>query len=235
MNIILFPEGTRSFLKDDERYVHLKKVLHATPGSAFSAGEINGKAGKAVITRMDSEEIAFDFFPEKEDKAFQPLTVLLAQVRPICMRRILRELVSFGVEKIILVVSELGEKSYSSSGLYASGEYKDILLSGAMQGGKTGVSEVVFASSVKRALALVPESEKLLLDNKVGVKSFSELELEEKRVTLAVGPERGWSDRERELFLSSSWIPVKMGEHILRTETAAVASVSLALSVMKLI
>ncbi len=235
MNIILFEKGAGSFEKGDERYEHLKKVLKAKEGSAFSAGVINGEAGTAVITSMDEKQICFDFKSEKNDPALMPLTVLLAEVRPICMRRILRELCSLGVKKLILTISDLGEKSYSSAGLYTSGEYKDILLSGAMQGGHTGVTEVVFADSAQKAIETTEDSAKLLLDNVVGTRSFSSLDLEGQEVTLAIGPERGWSERERELFLSSSFIPVKMGDHIMRTETAAVASAALALNSMKLI
>ena len=48
-------------------------------------------------------------------------------------------------------------------------------------------------------------------------------------MVLAVGCERGWSDREREKLESAGFIRLSMGERALRTETACVAAAVLAL------
>ncbi|MBR1919456.1 MAG: RNA methyltransferase [Spirochaetales bacterium] len=235
MNIILFEKGTVHFDSDDERAIHLEKVLHATVSSSFVAGEINGRRGSAVITSME-DGIDFEFLPECDDSSLHPLTVILGQARPICMRRILRELVSLGVERMILTISDLGEKSYRSAGLYTSGEYRNILLDGAMQSGRTGVSEVVFASCIEEAISnLDADPVRLLLDNVVGSKRFGSMDLKGRSVVLAIGPERGWSQRERGVFAKAGFSPVLMGKRILRTETAAVAGTALALECMDLI
>ena len=60
------------------------------------------------------------------------------------------------------------------------------------------------------------------MDNVIGAVNLSSLSLQGKRVILAIGPERGWSERERGIFLSSGFSPVLLGSRILRTETAAV-------------
>lgn len=230
MNIILFEKGIRHFDAADERAEHLIRVLHAAPGYEFTAGEINGERGRAVITSM-SNGIDFEFKAEAEDSSLYPLTVILAQVRPICMKRILRELVSMGVGHLVLTSSELGEKSYRDATMYKNGEYLDIMRSGAMQGGHTGLTRVTFASSVSEAVKYA-EGTLLLPDNVIGSRSFSSYELKGKPVTLAIGPERGWSDNERRIFQESGFSPVLMGSHILRTETAAVAGTALALAAM---
>ena len=58
------------------------------------------------------------------------------------------------------------------------------------------------------------------------------MEMKGKSVAIAVGPERGWSARERALFLDSGYKSALLGSRILRTETAAVAGVALSLSRM---
>jgi 16S rRNA (uracil1498-N3)-methyltransferase len=45
-------------------------------------------------------------------------------------------------------------------------------------------------------------------------------------VALLVGPEGGWTDRERALIAGSNWRPVSLGPEILRTETAALAALA---------
>ena len=46
-------------------------------------------------------------------------------------------------------------------------------------------------------------------------------------LSLAIGPEGGWSPHEERLALEAGWQPVSLGEEILRTGTAAVAGVAL--------
>lgn len=46
-------------------------------------------------------------------------------------------------------------------------------------------------------------------------------------VTVAIGPEGGWSPAEEELARSRGWLRVSLGEAILRSSTAAVAAASL--------
>jgi 16S rRNA (uracil1498-N3)-methyltransferase len=45
-------------------------------------------------------------------------------------------------------------------------------------------------------------------------------------ISLAIGPEGGWSPREEQSAEADGWIPVSLGDTILRTTTAAVAGVS---------
>jgi 16S rRNA (uracil1498-N3)-methyltransferase len=46
------------------------------------------------------------------------------------------------------------------------------------------------------------------------------------RVCLAIGPEGGWSEEEEALAEGAGWIPVSLGEMILRSATAAVAGMA---------
>jgi RsmE family RNA methyltransferase len=48
-------------------------------------------------------------------------------------------------------------------------------------------------------------------------------------LVLAVGCERGWSDRERDKLEAAGFLRLSMGERALRTETACVAAAVLAL------
>ena len=233
MNIVLLADGELFIPSSDERAQHIRKILHMKEGDSFRAGIINGDIGKARILSDTEEGISLDFIPEYDGSRLYPLTLIVAQVRPICMRRILREAVSIGIGRLILPVSDLGEKSYLSASLYKDDEYKDILLDGAMQSGQTGVSRTDLAGSVEEAISLLPASgRRILLDNAISAVALSSMKLEGESAVLAIGPERGWSDRERKLFIDSGFEPALLGSRILRTETAVPAASAVALSLM---
>ncbi|HWP41794.1 MAG TPA: RsmE family RNA methyltransferase, partial [Blastocatellia bacterium] len=46
-------------------------------------------------------------------------------------------------------------------------------------------------------------------------------------VAVLIGPEGGWSDAELELFVARGARPVTLGPRVLRTETAAIAAITL--------
>jgi 16S rRNA (uracil1498-N3)-methyltransferase len=50
--------------------------------------------------------------------------------------------------------------------------------------------------------------------------------LEKPAVSLAVGPEGGWTADEEALFASESWQPVSLGPRILRAETAGITAMA---------
>ncbi len=238
MNIILFThlDAENSLPLHDYRALHIRKILKLGVGGQFLAGEINSTKGLATIFSLDAENLHFSFKAGQPSPPLYPVTLMVAQVRPICMRRILREAVSLGVSNILLTGSDTTEKSYGDAKLYANGEYRSILLDGAMQSGETGVSEVVFSHTVDEAIGLTEGAKtRIVLDNVMEAKSLSSLPLPQTPVVLAIGGERGFTDRERSLFLASGFAPASLGERILRTETAVSAGLAVLLGRMQLL
>lgn len=240
MNIILFSslEPMNDLPMKDHRARHIKKILHLGVGDTFQAGVVNKSKGLATITKMDEKGISFTYEVEDEQASkLYPVTLIVAQVRPISMRRILREAVSLGVGSLILCTTDTAEKSYAQANLYTSGEYKSILLDGAMQSGQSGVSSVQFASSLKEAIGLLPpDAKRIVLDNVWDGIPLSMLQLEENQpAVLAIGGERGFSDRERTLFREHAFQFASLGKRILRTETACSAGIAILLGRMGLL
>ena len=63
MNIILLRKeelsaGNFSFIKTDERFLHIKKVLKLGVGAAFKAGIIDGEKGMAEISSFSAALLA---------------------------------------------------------------------------------------------------------------------------------------------------------------------------------
>lgn len=242
MNIILFetfPE--HGFLPwSDERANHIRKILKLTVGDTFHMGLINGAAGEAEITAVSEDGLWIswrEIIPQEISAHLYPVTLLVAQVRPICMKRILREAVSLGVKRIIVSGADTAENSYKEAGIWKHGDYKKHLFDGAQQSGRTGICEIVLKENIKDALICIDAStvNKLVLDIGQGGDSLSKVTIEHGETVLAIGPERGWSETERTQFHNAGFITATLGERILRTETACSVALGVLLTQMGLL
>jgi 16S rRNA (uracil1498-N3)-methyltransferase len=231
MNIVLFePSECNGFLdRDDYRGKHIINVLKLTVGDTFTAGIINRDRGTAQITHIDNRKIRYTYQKKDDGNNLFPLTLLVGQVRPISMKRILREAVMLGVEKIIISGADLTEKSYEKAKIWSEAEYTQYLLDGAMQSGSSHISEVELLSCVQK----VPlhYDNLILLDNVISSTPLSKQQFKGS-VLAAIGPERGFSDKERAFFLYNNFTPHTIGNRILRTETAVAVTSALCLSCM---
>ena len=159
MNICLFskdeiecPKPCLSF--DDKRGEHILKVLHKGTGDSFTAGVIDGQSGDAVITGLDeaARKIFFEFTPTGDGKPLNPLKMIVGFVRPIQLRRLLRDVAALGVSELHLTGTELGEKSYMQSDLAQPDKVRELLLEGTVQAGSTHVPNVFIYKSVQDCL-----------------------------------------------------------------------------------
>jgi RsmE family RNA methyltransferase len=236
----------------DGRAVHLLKVLHKKEGDGFDAGLVGGKLGTGTIMEIDSGVIRFSLDLNADPPPRTPLRLVVGFPRPIQLRRLLRDCAGLGLEAVDLAATDMGEKSYRDTKLLSDGGARTALLEGAAQARDTRLPElaaypslaawlsagpwVYDAEAPGREQAAAPAGSAaartgLLLvaaDNVRPEGSFADLETPAGlRAVLAVGPERGWSGRERELFEKAGFRRLSMGSRALRTETACTAAVVL--------
>ncbi|MDR0643379.1 MAG: RsmE family RNA methyltransferase [Treponema sp.] len=251
MNIILFEpiEIGKPLPKRDERAVHLLKVLHKNTGDSFDAGVVGGDLGSGLIEAVRLDGIVFSLDVKESPPPRLPVCVSVGFPRPIQLKRLLRDLSNFGVEAIDLVGTDMGEKSYRDTKLLTDGGARAALVEGAAQARDTRLpllsvyatlddwlverpwdrarDTLVSASGRDRSLRISPIL--IAADNVRSEGSFGLLNTMGHPVVIAVGSERGWSDRERDELESAGFLRLSMGSRALRTETACIAAVVLAM------
>lgn len=252
MNICLFSkdEIKNPLQKNDERAKHILKVLHKSEGDTFDAGIIGGKAGSAKITKItENGEIFFDFEAKTEGKPLYPLTLIIGFPRPIQLRRLLRDVAGLGCKKVILTGTDLTEKSYLDSNVVTNGSAYQMLLDGTAQAASTHVPELVFFKNLDETLETIKnkelrikncesnaKEEKIALDNRRAKRSLHDFlkseNVKTQEVFAAIGSERGWTERERDLLEKFGFTLCSMGTRVLRTETAATVASSIILDEM---
>jgi RsmE family RNA methyltransferase len=244
MNLILFEEyELGKFLpRGDERTVHLLKVLRKKPGDSFEAGILGGGRGTGRIEKTGLDGSLFvSLHIEEEAPPRLPLRVAAGFARPIQVRRILRDLSNLGAGAIDLVGTDLGEKSYQDTKLMKDGGARAALIEGAAQSRDTTIpSFAVFPSldawlderpweAAERGTG--PRTVPLLVaaDNVRPEGAMARISPTRRPVVLAVGSERGWTDRERNALEAAGFTRLSLGGRALRTETACLAAAVLAL------
>jgi 16S rRNA (uracil1498-N3)-methyltransferase len=99
------------------------------------------------------------------------------------------------------------------------------MTSALIQSGGGWLPDVFPESTVERAVTAAPLGTRLLLakdgEPMVGVPMRSP-------ITIALGPEGGMEQSERDAFIGAAFLPVKLGDTTLRFETAGVAAVAIA-------
>jgi RsmE family RNA methyltransferase len=248
VNILILEEfevGVR-IPRADRRWAHIKKVLKKSPGDRIAAGLADGAIGEAVLRELDDAGLVLDFEKRRESPPLAPLRLILGFPRPIQAARILKDLTSLGIEEIHLTGTELGEKSYAQSSLFKDRDFRGPLIEGAEQAGNPRLPRVFTHWSLPRCLDAVASKEASLAsgdrmvlhpygDAPLMSVAFGPHSALRSPVTLAVGSERGWTETELSALLSAGFVAVRLGDRILKTETAAVAACVLALAGLRLI
>jgi RsmE family RNA methyltransferase len=136
-----------------------------------------------------------------------------------------------GVREIRVSSTDLNEKSYLTSRLWRDGLWRKALIDGAVQCGSAVLPAVRTGVNLERSLEDLPAAAvRVALDNGDGLNTFGSWEADFGEAVLAVGPERGWSDRERGILDSCGFARLHLGERILRTETACTVGAALLMS-----
>lgn len=227
--------------RSDERVRHVLKVLRKGPGDELAAGTPDGMLGTARIESWDGQAMRFSFRAEREAPPLRPITLLLGFPRPIQANRILKDLSSLGVGRIMLSGTELGEKSYFQSDFFKNREFRRALIEGAEQAANPRLPLVDTAWSLARALDALLDGDggaigglRWAFDPYRAGSAFGTAALPaataDDPLVLAIGSERGWTPAELDLLAERGFAFASLGTRILKTETAAIAAVSVALA-----
>ncbi len=238
MNCILFPEDAPLTLSPDSpKLEHIKKVLRAPEGGEIYAGHINGALNVCKISYTPDGGAILT--PARNIAVPRQLNVSIAvsYARPQIAQRLLFESACFGVKKLVFYPASKGEAGYAKSSLYTSGEYLKWFERGAEQACATQIPEFEYAESLERALEMLDDTDeinntKLAPDIYEAEASFAEAfstynPMKDDHTSIVLGSERGWTNADRQLLRDNQYVLVSLGERVLRTDTALIATLSL--------
>jgi RsmE family RNA methyltransferase len=237
MNLILLEPGevgdAGEVVLSDGRAAHLLNVLKVTPGHPVRIGLLDGPCGVGKVESITGGTVVLCCVFEPSVPSRPPVDLLLALPRPKVMRRIWAQVAALGVGQIILTNAERVERNYFDTHLLTPEGYRPLLIEGLQQARDTRLPHV----SIHRQFRVLVEDQldglfgsglRLLADpaaaRPAGAAAREGIEA---RILLAIGPEGGWNDFERNLLSAHRFQPVGMGPRTLRTDTACIALLAL--------
>ena len=215
---------------------HILSVLHGEVGQVLRTGEVGGKVGTGEIVEIagdGGEPVVKVKVCHGEEPLPSWCDLVLAPPRPRVMKRMLPQLASLGVGRIVLVGARKVEKDFWGATLLKEENWRPLLVEGLMQAGTGELPSLETRRNLRAFVsdeldARFPTANRVIAHPYGGGAGGAAADAAAPgRLLLAVGPEGGWTDDEVALFEGHGFSRMSLGSRILRTDTAVVALLSI--------
>ena len=204
---------------------HILRVHRAGVGDELVVGVADGKIGKGVVRSMDGETIELTVALDSPPPPPAGITLVLALPRPKVMNRVVAASASLGIKRLFLINAWRVDKSYWKSPRLAPENLRQQSILGLEQARDTVMQQIelrrLFRPFVEEELPAIAQGTRALVAHPYAQEDCPrEVEGE---VTLAIGPEGGFIEQEIASLERARFRPVRLGNRILRVETALAA------------
>ncbi len=218
------PQSSVLVVNYPEHLHQWKKVFRFVPGDTVIIFDGSGVECTAQFSYLDTKEARLVLqdrqIPDKE--AEREIHMYVAITKKDTFEIIAQKATELGVARIIPVISARSEKKDINML-----RFKKIVIEATEQSGRTVVPRIyepiefekIFDGMIAPCIVWEPRGLPF-----VGQKDAP---LSQKVLCMAIGPEGGWTPDELELFQEKGALVRSSGKTVLRTETAAIAFLSL--------
>jgi 16S rRNA (uracil1498-N3)-methyltransferase len=222
--------GTRAILVGAHAD-HLSRVLRARIGQEFDIATGN-EVRRGQITAIRSDRVEFELGAEISASVNAQVTLVLSIFKFDRMEWAIEKCTELGAARIIPMIARRTEAHLAAAAAKRVERWRRIALQATEQARRVSAPDISDPLKLKDAAAL-PGGLRILLSEKepdAMLKDVLQSCVNDSDVVLALGPEGGWTDDELNLFQEKGWTSASLGKTILRAETAAIASLAVALS-----
>lgn len=207
---------------------HLRRVLRLQTGDAVEVTDGLGRVAAAKVTKhgLSLTDDVYVVRPREPG-----LTVLQALAKGRKHDEVVRVLTELGVERIVALSAEnsisvlRGDKADRVRGRWAA-----VAASAVQQSRNAWAPEIDGPVGIELAVDQLPEDTLLLVadttPDAAEIRTVLTDDEPQLHVALAIGPESGWTDDERNLWRMLGAVTVTLGPTVLRTEHAAVVGIA---------
>ena len=206
---------------------HLARVLRARVGQEFDVA-VNGKVRRGRVISTADQRVEFELGEEVAESAAPNIILALSIFKFDHMEWAIEKCTELGVSRIVPVIARRTDSHLATAAAKRVERWQRIALAAAQQSRRRAPPEILPPVKLREVLGIQAASRIVLSE------SETELMLGEVaasgEIALAIGPEGGWTEEERQLFRESGWTSASLGKTILRAETAAIAAMAVVMA-----
>jgi 16S rRNA (uracil1498-N3)-methyltransferase len=215
---------------DGDRARYVGKVLRARVGDRVTVFNGDGPEWPATITRIGKTNVGLKLGESVEAGTESPLKIHLVQgiSRGDRMDVVVQKATELGVKRITPVMTEYGVVKLDAGRAEKRREHwQKIATSACEQSERTRLPLIDVPMPLKNWFGNKPETvdTELILTPGVAT-SLSSIRAPETKVCVLIGPEGGFSETEHQDAAVAGFQAVSLGPRVLRTESAAIATLA---------
>lgn len=225
-------ENGRGSIEGD-LFRHLVTVLRLEVGAQLILAEDSGAEYHAVITEILPDRAIVSASPLKTEDTSPLLSITLFQGLPKGdkMELILQKGTELGVSAFVPFIAERSVSRPQGNKLHDKrSRWEKITAEAARQCKARTIPQVADIADLKTAVTTSSQALKLLLweeENHRQLRDVIRAADAPSDIAIMIGPEGGLTAAEAQTAMAAGFIPVTLGERILRTETAGLAAVAI--------
>ena len=208
---------------------HLVRVLRAQVGQEFDVAA-DGQIRRGKIIGIGDDRVEFELGDVVPGGRALDLTLLVSIFKFDRMEWAIEKATELGVAKIFPIVARRTDAHLARAADKRVERWRRIAKEAAQQSRRLDVPEIADPVKLAESVNQTGGTRILLAETEREKTLKSQLRNASQPVTLAFGPEGGWTEDEIRLFENAGWISASLGSTILRAETAIVAGVAVAAS-----
>jgi 16S rRNA (uracil1498-N3)-methyltransferase len=214
-----------------EHAAHLVRVLRAHIGEEFDIAT-GSQLRRGRVVKISEQRVEFELGEELATTATPQITLLLAIFKFDRMEWAIEKITELGVSRIVPVIAGRTDAHLASAAHKRVQRWERIARQAAEQSRRSMAPEMVRPGKLTEALDQVTPL-RLVLSETERERSLKDALRSQRTiadVSLAIGPEGGWTSDELGRFTGAGWISASLGNTVLRAETAAIAATAIVMS-----
>ncbi len=208
---------------------HLARVLRVRVGQEFEV-VAEGRVRHARVAQVTSERVDFDLLADVPAGSVPHIELLIAIFKFDRFEWAVEKATELGVNRVVPLITRRTDAHLASAAVKRVERWRRIAQEAAEQSRRNSPPDIAEPVKLKQAMASASGSKIVLAESETGTTLKQALAQAAPPVSLAIGPEGGWTADELKAFTDSGWISASLGSTILRVETAAIAAVAIAVS-----
>ena len=206
---------------------HLARVLRARVGQEFDITTPTG-VRHARITSITNDRVDFELGEEIPASKPANITLALSIFKFDRMEWAIEKCTELGAARIIPVIAHRTESHLASAASKRRERWQRLALQASEQSRRANPPEISEPIKLKETIALTASTRIVLSETETTTMLRDVIPNDPVDLSLAIGPEGGWTDGEQSQFRDAGWTSASLGPTILRAETAAIAALVIA-------